>query len=214
MAGESTLAALLDVHAQLRQMPEWREVAAEIDAAIGQYQTTSDPESQARIATTIRRLLRRQARDAYDVLMAKITELEGDAHTTTRGVPPHSQIVNRIQEINHQGALVLGVHAQEAPRLRRYTDISCPRQVWIEERLTITVALTIDRPDQSVAIKELILRQEQPIKVRVAALRFDLLSPVEQEIALSWSAGLYRATIYRSRLASPGQRRHALREAH
>ena len=186
MAGEETIAALLTIWDEGSAVASWEELAPRLQGLMERYREADDEDAQSEIALQIRDLLKADAPSLFTSLLRTTKAMrhnEGDARLGTRGIPTRSQINNRLDELIQQESMVLGGTGIDQPLLR-YTDISCPRRVWIEERLTITVALTIDRPAQSSAIKQLTLNQEQPVKVRVTALRFNLLSPAEQEIAL------------------------------
>jgi len=65
----------------------------------------------------------------------------------------------------------------------RYTDISCPRRVWIKtSRITVVVRLTLEPPADSVAVEELSLREDLPVQVRIDAPLFEYLNDPGQEI--------------------------------
>jgi hypothetical protein len=69
------------------------------------------------------------------------------------------------------------------PRYTRYTDISCPRRVWVEERVTLTMALTMQQRVESV-VKQAVAIHEGKVKVRLTAPGFELLSSPEQTILI------------------------------
>ena len=77
-----------------------------------------------------------------------------------------------------------------APTVTRYTDITCPRRVWIDApRVSVIVRLTA-APSQSsdVAVRTLTVRIDQPVQVTIQALGFDLLSARTQNIAVNPTA--------------------------
>lgn len=76
----------------------------------------------------------------------------------------------------------VGYHSHE-PRHPRYTDISCPRSATLAERITLTVALTMQQRAESVA-KQAVTVVEGKVKVRLSAPDFELLSPAEQTLIL------------------------------
>ena len=81
---------------------------------------------------------------------------------------------------------VAGVQATSAaaPVVTRYTDITCPRRVWvIYGRIAVTVGLTVDPSQYSVAVEKLRL-QQAPVQVRIAAPGFQVLGQPQQEIAV------------------------------
>lgn len=186
MAGEETIAALLTIWDEGSAVAGWDELAPRLHELMERYRATDDEHAQTEIVLQIRDLLKARA-PSLSISLLRTTKAmrhnEGDARMGTRGIPTRSQINERLDKLGQQESMVLGSTGGDQ-LLIRYTDISCPRRVWIEERLTITVALTIDHPAQSSAVETLTLNQEQPVKVRVTALRFNLLSLAEQEITL------------------------------
>jgi CBS domain-containing protein len=67
----------------------------------------------------------------------------------------------------------------------RYTDIACPRQVWIETlRVTVVVRLTVQHPAYSDAMKELKLDPNQPVRVGLQAPGFNVLGKSVQEVPI------------------------------
>lgn len=74
---------------------------------------------------------------------------------------------------------------EPVPTITRYTDIACPRRVWIETpRLSVVVRLTVQRPDYSAAVEEVALRQDLPVRVQVEAPAFQILGERMQQIAI------------------------------
>lgn len=69
------------------------------------------------------------------------------------------------------------------PRYTRYTDISCPRSATLAERITLTVALTMQQRVESVA-KQAVTLVAGKVEVRLSAPDFELLSPAEQTIMI------------------------------
>lgn len=69
------------------------------------------------------------------------------------------------------------------PRYTRYTDISCPRSATLAERITLTVALTMQQRAESVA-KQAVTVVAGKVEVRLSAPDFELLSPAEQTIMI------------------------------
>jgi len=63
----------------------------------------------------------------------------------------------------------------------RYTDISCPRRVWVEaERISAVVQLTVEMPTRSAALSQLAVRPDAPMAIRLTAPAFDALNDWEQ----------------------------------
>ncbi len=76
---------------------------------------------------------------------------------------------------------------QSSATVTRYTDITCPRRVWIDApRVSVIVRLTA-APSQSsdVAVRTLAVRIDQPVQVTIQAVGFDLLNARTQSIAVN-----------------------------
>jgi hypothetical protein len=55
-------------------------------------------------------------------------------------------------------------------KVTRFTDIVCPRRIWVNSpRVPVVIRLTIQRPDFSVAVEEMVLRENLPVQVRIEA---------------------------------------------
>ena len=69
----------------------------------------------------------------------------------------------------------------QSPTTTRYTDIACPRRVWIgAERLAVVVRLTVAPPTRSAALQSLSVREDAPVQIRLTAPAFDLLNAADQ----------------------------------
>ena len=69
----------------------------------------------------------------------------------------------------------------QSPLTTRYTDIACPRRVWIgAERLAVVVRLTVAPPTRSAALQALSVREDAPVQIRLTAPAFDLLNAGDQ----------------------------------
>lgn len=67
----------------------------------------------------------------------------------------------------------------------RYTDIACPRRVWLgAARVAVVVRLTVEALQASASVQALTLDPAQPVQVRLAAPGFILLSPPVQPIEI------------------------------
>ncbi|MCB0048253.1 MAG: hypothetical protein KDE24_01725, partial [Caldilinea sp.] len=67
------------------------------------------------------------------------------------------------------------------PLTTRYTDISCPRRVWVAaERVSVVVQLTVDMPTRSAAVSALAVRPDAPVNIRLTAPAFDALNATDQ----------------------------------
>ncbi len=77
-----------------------------------------------------------------------------------------------------------GMLAEHKPVIR-YTDISCPRRVWIKApRVSVVVRLTLKPSGLSAAVEELELDKNLPVRVYLDAPAFELLNGNMQEIEI------------------------------
>ncbi|WP_438002283.1 CHAT domain-containing protein [Sorangium sp. So ce185] len=75
----------------------------------------------------------------------------------------------------------------DAPTVLRHVDVACPRRMWLgAERFSLVVRLTVAPSSLSVASRTgpVPLRPSEPVRVRLSAPSFDVLSPLEQEIRI------------------------------
>ncbi|WP_187346018.1 CHAT domain-containing protein [Sorangium cellulosum] len=75
----------------------------------------------------------------------------------------------------------------DAPTVLRHVDVACPRRMWLgAERFSLVVRLTVAPSSLSVASRTgpVALRPSEPVRVRLSAPSFDVLSPLEQEIRI------------------------------
>ncbi|WP_437729259.1 CHAT domain-containing protein [Sorangium sp. So ce861] len=75
----------------------------------------------------------------------------------------------------------------DAPTVLRHVDVACPRRMWLgAERFSLVVRLTVAPSSLSVASRAgaVALRPSEPVRVRLSAPSFDVLSPLEQEIRI------------------------------
>ena len=69
----------------------------------------------------------------------------------------------------------------QSPLTTRYTDIACPRRVWIgAERLAVVVRLMVAPPTRSAALQQFSVRVDAPVQIRLTAPAFDLLNAADQ----------------------------------
>jgi type VI secretion system ImpA family protein len=73
-----------------------------------------------------------------------------------------------------------------ASTVTRYTDIVCPRRVWIgTPRIAVVVRLTVQLPVTSAAVSRLEIDPEQLVRVALEAPGFDHLGPPVREVKVS-----------------------------
>ena len=115
-------------------------------------------------------------------LLELVAEFEADL--------PDESGEDGARSIRHGGAVVTDpgsapADAQAQPKITRYTDIVCPRQVWVgSSRVSVVVRLTVQQPAHSAAAEKMVLREDLPVQVRVEAPFFEPLNAPRQEVAL------------------------------
>jgi hypothetical protein len=136
-----------------------------------------------------------------DRLNQLLRQLDADPRPITRALilalfGEHPQAHKRLIAVMNTGAvqdtikLRSPADSQTAPSpVLRYTDISCPRRVWIETpRIPVVVRLTVQRPAYSAAVQELALDPTQTVRVSLQAPGFIVLGPTVQPIAIAADA--------------------------
>ncbi len=103
--------------------------------------------------------------------------------------PAHARLVQLIAAAGATPKVSVGNRgggASAAPTtVTRYTDIACPRRVWVATpRISVVVRLTVARPEFSADTQALELQEALPVRVRVDAPGFALLNAAEQETVL------------------------------
>ncbi|MCB0228993.1 MAG: hypothetical protein KDH90_07665, partial [Anaerolineae bacterium] len=138
--------------------PAWQIALA---AFLIRYDDAADLEARSRVVIELEDWLDQSAPDLLAYLEAHMEAVQkGLAY---RGI--YSDTISLIRES------VAGVQATPATAstVTRYTDITCPRRVWvIYGRIAVTVGLTVDPSQFSAAVEELRLRESLPVQVRIA----------------------------------------------
>jgi hypothetical protein len=197
MAGEETIAALLAIWDEGPASDHWAKLLPQLILLVDRFHQSADDTMRAELALQISDLLRHAAPELHTrfVLARRSLRAGQDSGLLgTRGVPPPAELsatwnTIRAQELaTHGDSIVTGVAIGEdgqatEPRYTRYTDISCPRRVQAEERVTITVALTRRQRAESLVQQPLDVYAGK-LKVRLTAPCFEPLSPLEQTIAI------------------------------
>jgi hypothetical protein len=210
MAGEETIAALLTIWDEGAAAENWLELMPRLVQLVDQYEQDSDDDLRAEIALRVADLLRDRNPALHRTLIQTRKALragQASARLGTRGVPPAHDLAApwqaiRAKEVATHGdridvgnitdatGVAIGKGAQATvhqhfhePRYTRYTDIACPRRVWIHDRITLTVALTF-QPQAESAAQQAIDVFAGTVKVRLAAPGFEPLSAQEQTIVI------------------------------
>jgi hypothetical protein len=97
----------------------------------------------------------------------------------TPGSQTHQQVVEEKAKEPHRDSHL-------SPRqITRYTDISCPRRIWVDApRVSAVVRLTIEPVDYSATAEALPLRENMPVQVRIEAPFFEILTEPVHEITI------------------------------
>jgi hypothetical protein len=111
-----------------------------------------------------------------------------DAHM--RLIFAMDQLITAAEQASIKGwaygvAILRESASQPAATVTRYTDIACPRRVWIgTPRVPVVVRLTVDLPASSAAVTILKLDPALPVRVSIQAPGFIVLSEPVQPIAI------------------------------
>ena len=148
---------------------DWPEFNAQLAAYLRRLETETDPVQRAIVPALIVRLFER-----YPRARRRLAELMGEPAQIYRG-----------------GAMGVtkGAASPAAVTLTRYTDIVCPRRVWVATpRISVVVRLTVARPEFSAAVQELELDPAQPVRVSLQAPGFTVLGLPVQPVAIPLDA--------------------------
>ncbi len=202
MAVEETIAALMAIWEEALAGEQWAQLRRRLRQLIEQAQQGADSELRAELAMRMTDLLRDADPELYRQLIAMRKAIRAGAarnRFSTRGMPSDAELDAVWQEIRASerdplggsqmstGDIVGGSQMSTGyniePHYIRYTDISCPRSATLAERITLTVALTMQQRAESVA-KQAVTVVEGKVNVRLSAPDFDMLSPAEQTIMI------------------------------
>ncbi len=147
---------------------DWPRFEAQLTSYLEQLET--EPERESIIRALILDLFFHHEQ-AHLRLVDVMAELAGEQPPAMRGVI----------ERGMPSVLTRLLHAT----VTRYTDIACPRRVWIETpRVSVIVRLTVQPPVHTTVAEDLAVREGLPVRVRVEAPAFDLLNEQEQETTI------------------------------
>ncbi len=175
MVNYKTLEALLTIWNELPDLvgAGWPTLEARLCAYLEQFEAADDEEARARVSRYIQRLLEAEVPQVLARLDEVVEELErGKDKASARGVIGHLKtfLSDRTSSRTRRDLVT------------RYTDISCPRQVWVEApRISVVVRLTVRPPEHSAAVEALAVQAALPVSVRVEAPGFEMLNASEQE---------------------------------
>jgi CHAT domain-containing protein len=117
------------------------------------------------------------------ISVGEVTEYRGEEITISGD---GNLVGNHTRSMNGQAQTITATetHAISAETvITRYTDIVCPKQVWLKTpRVSVIVRLTVRQPDFSAAVQGLQLREGLPVQVRVHASAFEVLNQPVQAV--------------------------------
>lgn len=163
--------ALFNLGTELPEMigaADWPQVEAELNRMI--KQARAEPERRPELGDQLWALLERypQVLDRIGEFMARHREQALES-TPPESLPPSEP----------------GARASAPRTAVRYTDISCPRRVWVQTpRVSVVVRLTMAPREQSASVQALSLREDLPVQVRLDAPRFELLNEPIQDLVI------------------------------
>lgn len=152
---------------------DWPGFKAELDGYLAQGEN-----DMAQIARALILALFARYPDAHARLVARLAE---------KGVTKQyqHQPVAMSQAESATAAKSAMESATEPAMVTRYTDILCPRRVWIETpRIAVVVRLTLEPTPESAASEDLSLRADLPVQVQIEAPHFECLNEERQKITV------------------------------
>lgn len=214
MNDDLTIRAILQIWDDLTASPDWPILMHRLIPLIDHWHQTQDIGAHAEIRMQISDLLKSTNQELYQRFIATRKALREQTDPTflgARGVSTPAEqgaIWNalRSQTLANAGNTIVGditngtgvaigegaqakveqhiEHHYHESRYTRYADISCPRRVGVDQRFTITVALTIQPQADSVVpqpINDLIASK---IKVRLSSPGMEILTATEQVLVI------------------------------
>jgi len=115
---------------------------------------------------------------AYPVIYRRLLDLTAQYDASeTKGV------VRSVRSLESTTGEETAEAATGSPAtITRYTDIACPRRVWVETpRISVVVRLTVEQSEHSAATEALSELSEAPVQVQLTAPGFDLINAAKQE---------------------------------
>jgi hypothetical protein len=180
---EQLLAAIADLRARLPELlgaERWPAFERQLESYLADLST-------ARQHPTIVKLLLldlfMSARETHAELLARIDPARLAQESIRRGYDPVDKGVDlpESSELTQLVASSDNFPISQSPLVTRYTDIACPRRVWIgAARLAVVVRLTVAPPTRSAASQPLSVRADAPVQIRLTAPAFDLLNAADQ----------------------------------
>lgn len=186
MTDEATVIALMQIWPELPELagPEvWEELREQLRKLLLAYDIASEAFVRAEISMQLQDLLEVApvpVIDRFDTEFLRISNIHRSPFDVRHQAGEiHKWIIQTVRGASAEGK------TSDFKTWTRYTDIACPRRVWIgTKRISVVVRLTLRPSEHSEAAKELALAAQLPVLVRLEAHGFDLLGSAEQEVPL------------------------------
>lgn len=166
------LQAVSDVWPELPVLvgADWPRFQSELTGLLEQLRAENDPDQEALLRWQVLYRLR-----PYPAALERVNQRQNGL--TTRGGPSSKGLV---PDYGWRSVVTTAESVRSGP-VTRYTDIACPRRVWVgTPRVSVVVRLTVARPAFSAAVQALTLDPAQPVRVSIQAPGFTVLSqPVQ-----------------------------------
>jgi hypothetical protein len=179
MEPEAVLQAVLDLWDDLPGLvgPAWPDVYARLVSLLQQMQRAKDAKDRSQLVNELI-LVFRPHREAGRQLREAMSRSDQE-----RGRTPKSQGTAPTEGMKRWEELVHSLNQRApAPTVTRYTDIACPRRVWVKTpRVSVVVRLTARPSEYSTVLEKLAVREGVLVQVHVEAPGFEVLNAPQQE---------------------------------
>lgn len=183
MTEQTTAKALISIWDELPALvgDTWSELEPGLERLLREFHAAEDEETRAEVSVRIQFLLELEAPDALHRLDDAIADIEAGASAPF----DESSILHYRRSPLRGLGIVEPDEPDSTPYVTRYTDIACPRRVWVQEqRISLVVRLTVALPEYSADTEALSLLEDVPVRTRVTAPAFELLNDPEQETVI------------------------------
>jgi hypothetical protein len=154
---------------------DWPSFQNELTGLLEQLRAENDPDQEALLRWQVLYRLR-----PYPAALERVNQRQNGL--TTRGGPSSKGL---LPDYGWRSMVTTAESVRSGP-VTRYTDIACPRRVWIgNPRVPVVVRLTVALPAYSSAdVQALALDPALPVRVSIQAPGFIVLSEPVQPIAI------------------------------
>jgi hypothetical protein len=174
MVNNPTIITLLAIWPELSNITgeQWEILRPQLSTLLEAFDATTDSSQQAQLCVEIQQVLETvpEALDLFDLRFTQVDLLK-------EAQEKKGTVSSRIRRI-------IGHMSPSARTFTRYTNISCPRCVWIQaRRISVVVRLNLHPSAESDVQAELRVSSD-PVLVQIDAPGFKLLGPAAQKIAI------------------------------